>query len=56
MITTEDVFLYEQGPKFDTNVPRLKKLFKSITEVPGVKNIMLSYGTMSPIVRIPTFG
>ncbi len=53
MITTEDVFLYEQGPKFDTNVPALKKLFRSITEVPGVKHVMLSHGTMSPIVRNP---
>ncbi len=53
MITTEDVFLYEQGPKFDTNVPALKKLFKSITEVEGVKHLMLSHGTISPIVRNP---
>lgn len=53
MITTEDIFLYEQGAKFDTNVPALKKLFKSITEVPGVKHMMLSHGTMSPVVRNP---
>ncbi len=52
-ITTEDIFLYEQGPKFETNVPALKKLMKSITEVPGVKNIMLSHGTIAPIVRNP---
>ncbi len=53
MVTTEDIFLYEQGPKFDTNVPALKKLFKSISEVPGVKHVMLSHGTMSPVVRNP---
>lgn len=53
MITTEDIFLYEQGPRFDTNVPALKKLFKSITEVPGVKHVMLSHGTISPVVRNP---
>ncbi|CAN5210668.1 radical SAM protein [soil metagenome] len=53
MVTTEDIFLYEQGPKFDTNVPALKKMFKSITEVPGVKHVMLSHGTMSPVVRNP---
>jgi len=52
-ITTEDLFLYEQGPKFETNVPALKKLLKSVTEVPGVKNIMLTHGTISPIVRNP---
>jgi radical SAM superfamily enzyme YgiQ (UPF0313 family) len=53
MITTEDIFLYEQGPKFDTNVPALKKLFRSVTEVPGVKHVMLSHGTIAPIVRNP---
>ncbi len=53
MITTEDIFLYEQGPKFETNVFALVKLFKSITEVPGVKHVMLSHGTISPIVRDP---
>ncbi len=53
MVTTEDIFLYEQGAKFDTNVPALKKLFKSITEVSGVKHVMLSHGTMSPVVRNP---
>lgn len=53
MITTEDVFLYEQGPKFDTNVPALKKLFKSIVEYPGVKHLMLSHGTIAPIVKNP---
>lgn len=53
MVTTEDIFLYEQGPKFETNIPALKKLFKSITEVDGVKNVMLSHGTISPIVRNP---
>ena len=53
MITTEDIFLYEQGAKFDTNVPALKKLFKSITEVPGVRHVMLSHGTISPVVRNP---
>ena len=52
-VTTEDIFLYEQGPKFDTNVPALKKLLRSITEVPGVKHIMLTHGTISPIVRNP---
>lgn len=53
MITSEDIFLYEQGPKFDTNIPALVKLLKSITETDGVKQIMLSHGTMSPIVKDP---
>lgn len=53
MITSEDIFLYEQGPKFDTNVPALVKLFKSISEVPGVKHVVQSHGTIAPIVRNP---
>lgn len=53
MLTTEDIFLYEQGPKFDTNVPALVKLFKSISEVPGVKHVVQSHGTIAPIVKNP---
>lgn len=53
MITSEDIFLYEQGPKFDTNVPALVKLFKSISEVPGVKHVVQSHGTIAPIVKNP---
>lgn len=53
MVTSEDIFLYEQGPKFDTNVPALVKLFKSISEVPGVKHVVQSHGTIAPIVRNP---
>src|SRR5215204_702806 len=53
MVTTEDIFLYEQGPKFDTNVPALKKLFESIAAVPGVKHVVQSHGTIAPIVRNP---
>ena len=45
--------LYEQGPKFDTNVPALVKLFKSISDVPGVKHVVQSHGTIAPIVRNP---
>jgi len=53
MLTTEDIFLYEQGPKFDTNIPALKKLFESVAAVPGVKHVVQSHGTISPIVRNP---
>lgn len=52
-ITTEDIFLYEQGPKFETNIPALVKLFKSICETDGVERIMLTHGTISPIVKNP---
>ena len=53
MLTTEDIFLYEQGPKFQTNIPALKKLFESVAAVPGVKHVIQSHGTIAPIVRDP---
>lgn len=53
MLTTEDIFLYEQGPKFQTNIPALKKLFESVAAVPGVKHVVQSHGTIAPIVRDP---
>jgi radical SAM superfamily enzyme YgiQ (UPF0313 family) len=53
MITSEDIFLYEQGPRFDTNVSALKKLFESVAAVPGVKHVVQSHGTIAPIVRNP---
>lgn len=53
LLTTEDLFLYEQGPRFKTNVPALKRLFKSVAEVPGVKHIMLTHGTIAPVLVEP---
>jgi len=53
LLVTEDLFLYEQGPKFTTNTPALKKLFESVAAVPGVKHITLTHGTMAPVVRDP---
>jgi len=53
LFVTEDLFLYEQGPKFDTNIPALMRLFQSVAAVPGVKHIQLTHGTISPVVRNP---
>ncbi|MCL5005674.1 MAG: B12-binding domain-containing radical SAM protein [Acidobacteria bacterium] len=53
LLTTEDLFLYEQGPKFRTNVPALKRLFESVAAVPGVKHINLTHGTMAPFLANP---
>src|SRR5207237_1817428 len=39
MISSEDMFLYEQMPNFEPNVPALDELFKSIIRVPGVETI-----------------
>jgi radical SAM superfamily enzyme YgiQ (UPF0313 family) len=53
LFTTEDLFLYQQGPRFNTNIPALKELFESVAAVPGVEHIMLTHGTISPVVRDP---
>jgi radical SAM superfamily enzyme YgiQ (UPF0313 family) len=53
MLTTEDLFLYEQGPGFRTNVPALRRLFESVAAVDGVRHIMLTHGTMVPVVEQP---
>ena len=53
LFTTEDLFLYEQGPKFNTNLPALKKLFESVAAVPGVEHISLTHGTIAPAARDP---
>lgn len=52
-LTTEDLFLYEQGKRFATNLPALKRLFESVAAVPGVRHIMMTHGTMAPVVVQP---
>ncbi len=52
-LTTEDLFLYDQGPKFATNVPSLRRLFQSVADVAGVRHIMMTHGTMAPVVAHP---
>ncbi len=54
LLTTEDIFLYEQGPRFDTNVPALKRLLESVSAVDGVDYVMLTHGTMAPVVKEPS--
>lgn len=53
LVTTEDLFLYEQGPRFTTNGPALERLLNSIAAVPGVAHVVVSHGTMAPVVRDP---
>lgn len=53
LLVTEDLFLYEQGPRFETNGPALKHLLEAIAAVPGVKHIRLTHGTIAPVVRDP---
>jgi radical SAM superfamily enzyme YgiQ (UPF0313 family) len=53
LLVTEDIFLYEQGPRFSTNVPALKRMFEAVGAVPGVKHVLLTHGTMAPLVKEP---
>jgi radical SAM superfamily enzyme YgiQ (UPF0313 family) len=48
LLTTEDMFLYEQGPKFQTNVPALKHMFESVAAADGVDYVSLTHGTIAP--------
>jgi len=54
MISSEDIFLYEQLPNFETNVLALEQLFRSIIAVPGINTIQTSHITMAPVVKDPT--
>lgn len=53
MVITEDLFLYEQGRRFQTNVPALERLFNAIAAVPGVHHVVVTHGTMAPVVHTP---
>jgi radical SAM superfamily enzyme YgiQ (UPF0313 family) len=54
MLASEDMFLYEQLPNFETNTPALEELFKSVASVPGIQTIQTSHITIAPVVKDPT--
>jgi radical SAM superfamily enzyme YgiQ (UPF0313 family) len=54
MLASEDMFLYEQLPNFETNVPALEKLFRSVASVPGIETIQTSHITLAPVVKDPS--
>jgi hypothetical protein len=54
LVASEDMFLYEQLPNFETNVPALEELFKGLIGVPGIKTIQTSHITMAPVVKDPS--
>jgi radical SAM superfamily enzyme YgiQ (UPF0313 family) len=54
MISSEDMFLYEQLPNFETNVPALERLFEGLIGVPGINTIQTSHITMAPVVKDPS--
>lgn len=54
MLTSEDVFLYEQLPNFVTNVEALERMLKAVTAVEGLETMQLTHITMAPVVKDPT--
>src|SRR5438034_3725658 len=54
MLASEDMFLYEQKANFETNVPALETMLRSVKSVPGVETLQMSHITMAPVVKDPT--
>src|SRR5688572_5159655 len=54
MISSEDMFLYEQLPNFETNGSALERLFSGLISVPGIETIQTSHITMAPVVKDPS--
>jgi radical SAM superfamily enzyme YgiQ (UPF0313 family) len=50
---TEDMFLYNCGPKFVPNREAVVKLYRSIADYPGVEHIHLSHSSLAPAVHDP---
>jgi len=53
LLVTEDIFLYDQRRRFETNVPALQRLFESVATVDGIQYISMTHGSMAPIVKNP---
>jgi radical SAM superfamily enzyme YgiQ (UPF0313 family) len=54
MLATEDMFLYEQEANFETNIPALETMLRSVKSVPGIETLQMSHITMAPVVKDPT--
>src|SRR5215475_8356486 len=54
MLATEDMFLYEQAANFETNIPALESMLRSVMSVPGVETLQMSHITMAPVVKDPS--
>src|SRR5919202_41088 len=54
MLSTEDMFLYEQKPNFVTNTEALELMLKSVMRVEGLETLQMSHITMAPVVLDPT--
>jgi radical SAM superfamily enzyme YgiQ (UPF0313 family) len=47
---SEDIFLYKSSPGFKPNRDEIVKLYKSISNYPGVEHILLSHASFAPII------
>ena len=54
MLASEDMFLYEQNPNFETNIDALETLLRSVKAVPGIETIQTSHITIAPVVKDPS--
>src|SRR3989475_10036704 len=54
MLATEDMFLYEQAANFETNIPALETMLRSVKSVPGIETLQMSHITMAPVVKDPS--
>lgn len=54
MLTSEDMFLYEQLPNFVTNTDALERMIRAVLAVDGLETIQLTHITMAPVVKDPT--
>ncbi|GAB4246734.1 MAG: radical SAM protein [Acidobacteriota bacterium] len=53
MLTTEDLFLYRHGPRFAPNRAALKQLLESVAAEPGVEYVLLTHGSLAPVLVDP---
>ncbi|MBM4248255.1 MAG: B12-binding domain-containing radical SAM protein [Euryarchaeota archaeon] len=51
--TSEDIFLYECGPRFVPNREKIVELYTAISRQPGLDYILLSHASLAPVVYDP---
>ena len=52
-LATEDLFLYECGPRFEPNGEAMERMLTAIAKRPGVRHIHLSHIAIAPVVYDP---
>src|SRR5439155_24864552 len=54
LLATEYMLLYEQEANFETNIPALETMLRSVKSVPGIETLQTSHITMAPVVKDAT--